>query len=101
VSEQMYDVHQPSASAVRCHGGRLREDMRKIILTHKADQEDGFPLFLLQYIVLWRIYPKQELLSHRNLEMHATIKLCLKRTSVCCSLLGNSQLNNEFAASVP
>jgi hypothetical protein len=46
--------------------------------------------------ILWRICPKQELLSHRNLERHATIESCLRRTSVYCSLLDNA-CNNEFA----
>jgi hypothetical protein len=35
--------------------------------------------------------------SHRNLERHATIELCLRNTSVYCSLLDNSQLNNYSA----
>lgn len=34
-----------------CHGGRLRDDTRKVILIHKADEEDGFPLFLQHYTV--------------------------------------------------
>jgi hypothetical protein len=48
-------------------------------------------------IILWHICPKQEQLSHRNLERHATIELCLRRMNVCCSLLDNAR-NNEFAA---
>jgi hypothetical protein len=48
--------------------------------------------------MLWHICPKQELLNHRNLKRHATIELCLRRTSVCCLLLDNSQIKNVFAA---
>jgi hypothetical protein len=51
VPRNLYDAHHPSASAIGCHGGRLPDNMRKVISVHKADQEDGFPLFLLHYKV--------------------------------------------------
>jgi hypothetical protein len=44
--------------------------------------------------ILWHVSPMRELLKHRNLRRHATKELCLRRMSVCCSLLDNSQLNN-------